>query len=130
MTGGTNKVQASMDTQVALLSTLGLLLLAHVDLMLVVDEVDNGSPRIAVVDVVAEPRRVDDRKLDLEGFLLQLSLDDLDFGELVELLDVTTAVVFLWGELGGKERVDECRFSKTRFTCSMRFSVSVCRAGR
>jgi hypothetical protein len=44
----------------------------------------------------------------------KLSLDDLDFRELVELLVVTSAVVFGGGELGREERVDEGGLSQTR----------------
>ncbi len=44
VTGGTDKVQTSMYPEVNLLLPLGLLLLTHVRFMLVVNEVDNGSP--------------------------------------------------------------------------------------
>jgi len=42
MTGRPDKVQASVDTKITLLATLGLLLLNHVRLMLVVNKVDDG----------------------------------------------------------------------------------------
>jgi hypothetical protein len=38
-------------------------------------------------------------------FLLELSLDDLDFRELVELFVVSLAIIFRSGELGREERV-------------------------
>jgi hypothetical protein len=60
--------------------------------MLVVNEVDNGDPRIPVVDVVAESRCVNYSELDLELLLFKLGLNDIDFSELVELLVVTPAV--------------------------------------
>lgn len=41
MTGRPDKVQASVDTKVTLLAALGLLLLNHVGLVLVVNEVDD-----------------------------------------------------------------------------------------
>jgi hypothetical protein len=40
--GRPDEVQASMDAKVTLLAALGLLLLDHVRLMLVVNEVDDG----------------------------------------------------------------------------------------
>ena len=52
--GGADKVQASVHTQVDLVRAAGLLLLQHVALVLVVQELDDGLPRVAVVDVVAE----------------------------------------------------------------------------
>jgi hypothetical protein len=100
--------------QVSLLLALGLLLLAHIRLMLVVDELDDGGPGVAVVDVVPEARGVDDGELDLELLLLELGLDDLDLGELVELLDMASAVVLCGRQLGGEEGVDERRFAQSR----------------
>jgi hypothetical protein len=83
-----------MNSQVTLFGPLGLLLLTHVCLMLVVNEVDDGQPRITVVDVVTESRCVNHGELNLELLLLKLGLDDIDFSELVELLVVTPGVAF------------------------------------
>lgn len=93
-----DEVQASVNPKVSLLPSLGLLLLAHVCFMLVIDEVDNGGPRVAVVDVVAEAGGVDDGQFRLELLLLELGLDDLNLSQLVKLLLVTPGVV-----LGGRE---------------------------
>lgn len=54
-----DKVQASMDTKVNLILTTGLLLLKHVRLMLIIQEFNDGHPRIPVVDIVAKSRSVD-----------------------------------------------------------------------
>ena len=113
----TDEVEAGVDAEVDLLLALGLLLLAHVRLVLVVNEVDDGSPRVTVVDVVAEARGVDDGELRLELLLLELGLDDLNLGELVKLLLVALVVVLVRRELGGEEGVDERRLSKTGFAC-------------
>jgi hypothetical protein len=43
------------------------------------NKVDDGVPRVAVVDVVAEARGVDHSELDLELLLLEFSLDDVCF---------------------------------------------------
>ena len=118
MTCRANEIQARMDAKVALLSALGLLFLSHVRLMLVVHKVNDGHPAIAVVHVVAEPRRVDDGELDLELLLLELGLDDLDLCELVELLLVALAVVLGRRELGGEERVDERGLAETGLACA------------
>ena len=95
-----DEVEAGVDAEVDLLLALGLLLLAHVRLVLVVNEVDDGSPRVTVVDVVAEARGINDGELRLELLLLELGLDDLDLGELVELLVVAATVVLCGGKLG------------------------------
>lgn len=49
-----------MDTEINLVLAAGLLLLKHVRLVLVVEELDNGLPRIAVVDIVTEAGGVND----------------------------------------------------------------------
>ena len=83
--------------------------------MLVVNEVDDGRPGVAVVYIVAKSGCVDDSELDLELLLLKLSLDDFHLCELVKLLVVTPVVVFGGREFGGKEGVDKRSFSKARF---------------
>jgi hypothetical protein len=83
MTSGSNEVQTRMNTQVNLIMPLGLLLLAHIRLMLVVNEIDNGRPRFTVVHVVTKSRAVNDGELGLELLLLKLSFDDFDLSELV-----------------------------------------------
>jgi hypothetical protein len=49
-----------MDTEINLVLATGLLLLKHVGLVLVVEELDDGLPRVAVVDIVTEARSVND----------------------------------------------------------------------
>jgi hypothetical protein len=44
VTGGTNEVQTRVDTHVNLVGSAGLLLLEHVRLVLVIQELDDGLP--------------------------------------------------------------------------------------
>jgi hypothetical protein len=60
--GGADEVEAGVHAEVDLVLAAGLLLLEHIGLMLVVEELDDGHPRVAVVDVVAEAGGVDDSK--------------------------------------------------------------------
>jgi hypothetical protein len=53
-----------MDAEIDLLCSAWLLFLEHVRLMLVVEKLDDGLPRVTVVDIVAESRSVDDGKTD------------------------------------------------------------------
>lgn len=100
VTSRANEIEARVHPQINLVLPLRLLLLAHIRLMLIVDEIDNGRPRVAVVDVVTEARRVDDGELCLELLLLKLGLDDFNLSQLVELLVVTATVVLGRGQLG------------------------------
>ena len=59
-----NEVQTGVDTEVDLVLTAGLLLLKHVRLVLVVEELNDGHPRVAVVNIVAESGSVDNGQAD------------------------------------------------------------------
>lgn len=59
-----DEVEAGVDTEVNLIRTTGLLLLKHVGLVLVVQELDDGAPRITVVDIVAETRCINNSQAD------------------------------------------------------------------
>ena len=62
VTGWTDEIEAGMDTEIDLFLAHWLLLLEHVRLMLVIEELNDGLPRIAVVDVVAKAGCVDNSK--------------------------------------------------------------------
>lgn len=66
MAGRPDKVQAGVDTKIDLIGAARLLFLQHVRLVLVIEELDDGLPRVAVVDIVAEARGVDDSEADWE----------------------------------------------------------------
>ena len=117
MSGGPDEVQAAVDPEVSLLRTLRLLFLSHVGLVLVIDEIDDWRPRVTVVDIVTKTGCVNDGELDFELLLFKLCLDDLDLGELVELLVVAPGVVLGRRQLGSEEGVDESGLAETRFTC-------------
>lgn len=104
-----------MNPEVGLLLTLGLLLLSHVCLVLVVNEVDDWRPRVTVVDIIAESWGVNDAELDLELLLFKLCLDYLDLCQFVELFVVAPRIIFGRGQLGGEERVDEGGLAQARF---------------
>ena len=62
--GGSDEVQAGVHAEIDLIAALRLLLLQHERLMLIVEELDDGLPRVAVVHVVAEAGCVDDGEAD------------------------------------------------------------------
>lgn len=137
MAGGADEVQACVDTEVNLVSTARLLLLQHVRLMLVVEEFNNGLPRIAVVHVVSEARGIDDGEADwkvsvscpcpskismartLEELLLKLSLGNLNLDSLVHLLVVSSLVIGVVLDGGREERIDEGSLSKSRLASNL-----------
>lgn len=78
MAGRSDEEQARMYAEVALLRSLWLLFLPHVYFVLVVNEINNGSPRVAIVDVVSKTRRVNHGQFDVERLLLEFSFDYVD----------------------------------------------------
>lgn len=102
MSGRADEVEAGVDTEIDLLCTAWLLLLEHIRLMLIVKELDNWLPGVAVVDIVAKARCVDDGQSDLEELLLKLGLCDLNLDSLVDLLVVTALVVGVVFDGGGE----------------------------
>ena len=115
MTGRADKVQGCVNAHIQLLASIGLLLLAHVALVLVIDKVDDGGPRVLVVDIVSKPRGVDHGELDPELLLLEFGFDDIDLGVLVlELLGVSVVVVAGRCELGSKEGVYQGSLAQAR----------------
>ena len=61
-----DEVQAGMNTEIDLVDTAGLLLLQHVGLVLVIQELDDWHPGIAVVDIVSKARCVDNRETNYQ----------------------------------------------------------------
>jgi hypothetical protein len=59
-----DEVETGVDTEIDLVLTTRLLLLKHVGLVLVVEELDNGHPRVTVVDIVAKSGGIDDGQSD------------------------------------------------------------------
>ncbi len=112
-----NEVQAGMHSQINLLRSARLLFLQHIALMLIVQELDDWLPAVAVVDIVAETRSVDNGKPDLEELLFQLGLGDFNLNSLVDLLGVTAAMVGVVLDGCAKEGVDEGGLAQAGLPC-------------
>jgi hypothetical protein len=109
-----DEVKTGVYAKVNLLRSPRLLLLKHVALVLVVQELDNGLPAVTVVHVVSETRCVNNGQADLEELLLQFGLGDLNLDGLVDLLGETSAVVGVVLDGGAKKGVDEGCLAETR----------------
>ena len=117
VTGGSNEVETCMHPQIDLLGPARLLLLQHVALVLVIEELNDGLPAVPVVHVVAKARRIDDGQSDLEELLLELCLGDLDLDGLIDLLGVAATVVGVVLDGGAEESVDEGGLAQAGFAC-------------
>ena len=72
MTSGSDKIDASMNTQVVNGATLLAALLLHEGMVLVVQKVNNGNPAVLIIHVITESRGVDNGEAHVEGLLVQL----------------------------------------------------------
>lgn len=111
-----DKVETSVNSKVRLVLSLWLLLLSHVHFMLIVEKVDNGSPAVSIVDVVAKARRINDSQFHLELLLLELSLDNVDLDSLVQLLLMTKRVVLSSRQFSREESIDEGSLANAALT--------------
>lgn len=105
----TDKVKTRMDPLVELVASIRLLLLTHVRLVLIINEVDNRVPGLFVVDIVAKARRVNDRQLYFESLFFQFGFDNVNFGRLVNLFCMAARVVLVHSEFRREQGVDEGR---------------------
>lgn len=64
MAGRADEIDTGVDSEIDLAGPFGLLVLEHVGLVLVVDELDDWLPGIGIVDEVAEAGCVDDGEAD------------------------------------------------------------------
>lgn len=117
MSSRANEVQAGVYSQIDLLGSLWLLLLEHVALVLIVQELNDRLPAVPVVHVVSKAGGVDDSQADLEELLFQLCLGDLDLDGLVHLLSMTAAMVGVVLDGRAEEGVDEGGLSEAGLAC-------------
>ncbi len=62
MTRGSDEIQACMNTEIDFGFSTGLLFLQHVRLVLVIQKLNDGHPRITIVHIVAETGGINDRQ--------------------------------------------------------------------
>jgi len=55
-----DEVKANVNSEINFINTARLLLLQHIRLVLIVQEFNDGHPRIAVVNIVSKTRCIDD----------------------------------------------------------------------
>jgi hypothetical protein len=113
---GLDKVNASVNTVVNNVHAVDLVLSLEVGIEALLNVLDNGSPRVIVVDKISEARSVDDGQAETDSVLLNVGADGLDRDGLGD--DVGTGTLaFLGGvERGVEQSVDQGRLSEARFT--------------
>lgn len=64
MAGGTDKVEACVNTKIDSINSAWLLFLEHVRLVLVIQEFDDWLPGVAIIDIVAKAGSINDGQAD------------------------------------------------------------------
>jgi hypothetical protein len=113
---GLNEEDASVDAVVDNVHAVDLVLGVEVRIIALLDVVDNGAPRLIVVDEVTEARSVDNSQTQTDTSLLNIGADGLDGDGLRN--DVEARALALLGRVEGgvEESVDERGLAKAGFT--------------
>ena len=111
-----NEKDASVDAVVDNVHTIDVVLGIQVSIETLLNVVDNGAPRLVVVDKVAESRSVDDSQAKTDTGLLDICADRLNGDSLGN--DVQTRALALLGRVqrSVEESVDKGRLAQTGFT--------------
>lgn len=116
VTCGLDKVDASVDAVVNNVHAVDLVLGVQICVKTLLNVLDNGAPRLGVVDKVSKARGVDDRQSQADSILFNVGTDGLNrhgAGCKVE----TGLLGFLWRiERCVEKGVDERRLSEAGFT--------------
>lgn len=117
VTGGLDEEDTGVNSVVNNVHAVDLVLGIEVGVESLLNVVDDGSPRLVVVDEVAESRSVNNGQAETDTGLLNVGADGLDGNGLGN--DVQgRALALLGGVQGGvEEGVDEGRLAQARFTC-------------
>lgn len=125
VTGGLDEEDAGVNSVVNNVHAVDLVLGIEVGIESLLNVVDDGSPRLVVVDEVAESRSVNNGQAETDTGLLNVGADGLDGNGLGN--DVQgRAFALLGGVQGGvEEGVDEGRLAQARFTCKKQIRSGV-----
>lgn len=113
---GLNEEHASVDTVVHNVHAVNLVLGIEVSIETLLNVVDNGPPRLVVVDEITKARGIDDSKAEPDTGLLDVSADRLNRDGLGNDVQARALAVLGRVERGVEQCVDESRLAKARFT--------------
>ena len=121
--GGLDEVDARVHAVVDDVHPVDLVLGVEVGVEALVDVVDDGPPRLVVVDEIAEAGRVDDGQPQPHAVLLDVGADGLDRDGLGDDLGARALLRLGRVQRRVEESVDEGRFSETGLACNDRAST-------
>ncbi len=96
MAGGLDKVDTRVNAVVNNVHPIDLVFSIEVGIEALVDVVDNGAPRLVVVDKVTESRSVDHRQPQTHTILLNVSANGLDRHCLGDDVGAGASSLFWW----------------------------------
>lgn len=113
---GLDEEDAGMDAVVNNVHAVDLVLGIEVGVKALLDVVDDGAPRLVVVDEVAEARGINNGQAETHAGLLNVGADGLDGDGLRDDVEAGALALLRGVEGGVEERVDEGRLAEARFT--------------
>ncbi len=123
--GGLDEEDAGVDAVVNDVHAVDLVLSIEVGIETLLNVIDNGSPRLVIVDKVAKARGIDDGQAKTDPRLLDIGADRLDTDGLGD--DVEARALALLGRVQGgvEQSVDKSRLSEAGFTCGKRLRLKL-----
>lgn len=114
---GLDEENAGMDAVVHNVHAVDLVLSVQVSIEALLNVVDDGPPRLVVVDEITETRSIDNSQSETNTCLLNVCADGLDSHSLGQ--NVQAGSLALLGRVQGcvEECVHKSRFSETRLAC-------------
>ena len=116
VTGGLDEVNTGVDAVVNNVAAVDLVLGLKVGVEALLDVLDNGAPRVIVVDEVTESGSVDHGQAEPDTVLLNVGAGGLDRDGLGDDIGVGTGALLGGVQRGVEQGVHEGRLSETRFT--------------
>ncbi len=114
--GGLDEEDAGMDAVVNNVHAVDLVLGIEVGVEALLNVVDNGAPRLVVVDEVTEAGGVNDSQAQTHACLLNVRADGLDGDGLRDDVEAGALALLRGVQRGVEQGVDEGRLSEARFT--------------
>lgn len=113
MTSGLNKEDASMNAVVDNVHSVDLVLSIEVCIVSTLDVVNNGTPRLIIVDKITKSRCVDHGQAETNTSLLDVGADGLDLDSFGNDVMARALALFRGVQRGVEQRVDQSGLAKT-----------------
>lgn len=116
MASGLNEKHTSVDTVIHNIRAVDLVLAVQISIVTLLNIINNGPPRLIVVDKVTETRGVNNSQSKSDTGFLNIGADRLNGYRLGYYVKARSLSVLRRVQRSVKKSIDESRLSQARFT--------------